>query len=305
MTHLAISAMDSQPLSAGNSTLPSVGDIINQIAEILLAQDFQEARLEAELLVRHILSLDQTELYLQIENAFPVKHLPGLNHLIQRRLNYEPVAYITNQKEFFGLMYYVNKDTLIPRPETETLVEETIKQAAKHQTSAPHIVDVGTGCGAIAIALAVHVPGATIVATDISSPALRVAHQNCITHNVNKQIQLLQADLLDPINGYADVLVANLPYIGDADADKLSPEIRNYEPGSALYAGKDGLREINRLLEQAKNKLSPGGVILLEISPEQHPNIRELACRYFPGSSVEIFPDLSGMERVILVQTSV
>ena len=304
MTHFTQSTTDSYLPLAGNSTLPSVRDTINQIAEILLAQGFQEPRLEAELLVRYVLNLNQTKLYLQVENAFPAKHRPGLQHLIQRRLNYEPMAYITGQKEFYGLMHYVNTDVIVPRPETETLVEQTIKVAAKYPTSAPRIIDIGTGCGAIAITLAVYMPGVNIIATDISIAALRVAHQNCITHRVNNQIQLLQTDLLDPINRYADILVANLPYIRDADADKLSHEIRNYEPESALFGGRDGLREINRLLEQAKHKLTPGGFILLEISPEQQVDVKEMANRNYPGSSIEIIPDLSGIERVIVIQTS-
>ena len=223
------------------------------------------------------------------------------SELIQRRINHEPTAYITGHKEFFGIDFKVSHDTLIPRPDTELLVEKAIELANNGFSKSCLIADIGTGCGAIAIALALHLPQAKIYATDISPAALEVAESNCQKYKVSNRVRLLQGDLLEPLPEPVQLIVANLPYIGEPELLKLPLEISMFEPPLALAGGTDGLRQIERLLFQASSKLLNGGAVLLEVGYDQGQAVKDLARKCFPPSEITVVTDLSGLDRVVTI----
>ena len=215
----------------------AIGQVIQQAIKTLSLNDIEEAHLEAELLTSHVLGFSRTELFIHLENTLSPKQTEEIDQLIQRRLNHEPIAYILGHREFFGLEFYVNSDTLIPRPETELLVEKALDLTSNYHPPIHSIADIGTGCGAIAIALAVHLPQVEVYAIDISAPALEVAVVNCQRHKVADHIHLLQGDLLEPLTESVDLIVANLPYVSDHALVALSDEIRLFEPARALAGG--------------------------------------------------------------------
>jgi release factor glutamine methyltransferase len=225
----------------------------------------------------------------------------ALSHLIQRRISHEPTAYITGHKEFFGIDFKVSPSTLIPRPDTELLVETAIELANTAFPQSCLIADIGTGCGAIAIALALHLPQAKIYATDISATALEVAKSNCRKHGVSNRVRLLQGDLLEPLPEPVQLIVANLPYISEPELSKLPLEISMFEPQTALAGGTDGLMQIERLLSQASSKLSSGRAILLEVGYDQGPAVKSLAQKCFPTAKISVVTDLSGLDRVVRI----
>ena len=205
------------------------------------------------------------------------------------------------RREFYGLDLLVDSSVLIPRPETETLVEQALS-IAPMMTGAVELVmaDVGTGCGAIAISLALHLPAAQVYAIDTSHDALEVAACNTRTHNVSDRVILGQGDLLEPLPEQAHIIVANLPYIPSRRIATLQPEVQR-EPRLALDGGPDGLDCIRALLAQAPGKLKDGGAILLELDPEQVPAAEQLARKHFPGAKTNVTKDLGGLDRVFSV----
>jgi release factor glutamine methyltransferase len=218
-------------------------------------------------------------------------------------MSHEPTAYITGHKEFFGIDFKVSPSTLIPRPDTELLVETAIKLANAALPQSCLIADIGTGCGAIAIALALHLPQAKIYAIDISAAALEVAEINCQKHRVSNRVRLLQGDLLEPLPEPVQLIVANLPYISEPELAKLPLEISMFEPQLALAGGKDGLVQIEKLLSQARGKLLSGGAVLLEIGYDQGSAVKDLARKYFTSARVSVATDLSGLDRVVTISS--
>jgi len=258
-----------------------------------------EARLEAELLLSHVLHTDRTRLY-----ALPDTHLSQdekreLERLLARRLRREPLAYVLGTRWFYGLEFTVRPGVLIPRPETELLVERAIAVAGDRPLT---IVDVGTGCGNIAVALAAHLPRTRLLAADISRTALRVAAENAARHGVAERIALLQGDLLAPLRTPVDMIVANLPYVRHDALPVLQPEL-SHEPAEALNGGPDGLDLLRRLLAQAPAYLAPGGWLLAELDPWQADEASALARAAFPGAGVEIEQDLASRDRLLVVST--
>ncbi|TMB69696.1 MAG: peptide chain release factor N(5)-glutamine methyltransferase [Chloroflexi bacterium] len=273
-------------------------------ARRLLPPVSDEPELEAELLLRHCLGVDRASLYRLLTAELSDEEQQRFRDLVRRRLIHEPTAYIIGHKEFFGLDFEVTPAALIPRPETEVLVELAIEAAHKKPLAdAVSIADVGTGSGAIAVALASALPEAKIRATDTSPDAIELAQRNARRHGAAKRISFLQTDLLDKLTGQVDVLVANLPYVTTTDWKALPPEIRDHEPREALDGGPGGLRVIKRLLEQAPDHLKPSGVVLAEIGDNQGRAAREVARAAFPDAAVKVMPDLSGRDRVLVVQT--
>ncbi len=224
--------------------------------------------------------------------------------LIQRRIGHEPTAYITGHKEFFGIDFKVSPGTLIPRPDTELLVETAIELANTAFPRSCLIADVGTGCGAIAISLALHLPQAKFYATDISAAALELARSNCRRHRVSHRVRLLQGDLLEPLPEPVQLIVANLPYISEPELPRLPLEISMFEPQMALAGGTDGLMQIERLLSQASSKLSSGGAVLLEVGYDQGSAVKSLAQKCFPTAKISVMTDLSGLDRVVRIFTN-
>jgi release factor glutamine methyltransferase len=266
-------------------------------------------RLDAEILLTHALGITRAQLHAHPQSWLSSAELASYRQLIERRTLREPVAYIVGHKEFYGLDLFVDNRVLIPRPETEFLVERAIELAWARRL--PLIADIGTGSGAIAVSLAVHLPqtlrlrsGQTLVyATDASPEALEVAACNCRRHRVEDRVHLLQGHLLEPLPEPVDLIAANLPYVSQAEWSQLPPEISLYEPREALDGGSDGLDHIRRLLAQAQGYLKPGGAVLLEIGATQGPAVVALAKRHFPAARIEIARDYAGLDRVVMVQT--
>lgn len=273
-----------------------VQQALSQARAALAEAVTEDAGLEAELLLRHALGIDQVGLYLALTTELDSKRYADFQRLVARRLKGEPTAYITGHREFFGLDFAIRPGVLVPRPETELLVEKAIELARLR--GSPTIVDIGTGCGAIAISLTLNLPTATVYATDISLEALAVARENCLRHGA--KAEFVQGDLLEPLPGPADIIVANLPYVRSAELGRLI----DFEPRLALDGGQDGLDVIRRLCHQARQKLKPGGGLLLEIGLGQSKPVLELLRQQFLEAAVAAFPDLAGIDRVVTCLTS-
>ncbi len=223
---------------------------LSHAREILTANNIEDAPLECELLLRHTLKLSRVELYLDLNHEPSPEQEEIFWHLIRHRLNGEPTAYITGHCEFYGIDFYVDSSVLIPRPESELLVEKALTLAQNHAIAT--IAEIGTGCGAIAISLALNLPKVKIYATDISTPALKVALFNCQKHGLVNRVCLLQGDMLDPLPKPVNLIVANLPYVKEAEIDT-----GNFEPLLALNGGSDGLDHLRQLCHQLSDKLYP------------------------------------------------
>ena len=281
---------------------------LHEAAEALQAAGIEDARLEAEVLLRHSLHLDRAHLFARLQEELSPEAGASFRSLIARRLAREPTAYIVDRREFYGLDLEATPAALIPRPETELLVEEALARSRMlggeaRRGDALLIVDVGTGSGAIAVVLAVHLAGAALLAIDVSREALTLAERNARRHGVEARVSFLQADLLAPLARPAGLIVANLPYVRSVDWGELPPEIREHEPRTALDGGPGGLREIERLLEQAPSRLRPGGSLLVELGPLQAASALALAGRRFPGAFARILPDAAGLDRLLAVDT--
>lgn len=235
-----------------------------------------EAALDAELLARDVLGWDRAALVARRREAAPEDFAAPFGARIARRTTREPVAYILGQREFWGLAFEVTRDVLIPRPETELIVEEALVAFGGGPPPAT-VIDVCTGSGCLAVTLAREFGGADVIATDISDAALEVARRNARRHHVAGRITFLAADLLDGISTRADLIVSNPPYVARRDATALAPEVRDYEPHVALFAGDDGLDVHRRLLPAARERLTRSGRLVVEIGQYQADAVTEIA----------------------------
>jgi release factor glutamine methyltransferase len=235
----------------------------------------------------------------------PLAGRTSFDALLARRLRREPTAYIIGRREFYGLELEVTPAAPIPRPETELLVDEALAQARRlrHAYRGPHIVDVGTGCGGIALAVATHLPVARVTATDASPDALDLAQRNAGKLGLAERVRFAPGDLLSPLDEPADIIVANLPYVPSSEWEGLAPEIRCYEPRAALDGGPDGLRLIARLLRQAPAYVRSPGAMILEIGHDQSEAVVALACQAFPAGTIAVKKDLAGLDRIVVVET--
>jgi release factor glutamine methyltransferase len=268
---------------------------LEQAHMVLADNNIEDTSLEGELLLRHVLGISRTQLYLDLDRELIPAHETAFHHLIERRLQGEPSAYITGHREFYGLDFYVDRSVLIPRPESELLVEKTISLARSRLMST--IADIGTGCGAIAISLAMNLPEAKIYASDISASALEVARSNCQRHGVIDRIYLIQGDMLEPLPEPVDLIIANLPYVRESELPRTGP--LSFEPVLALNGGPDGIAEIKRVCSQVSAKLRPGGCLLLEIGSGQKKAVDAILRKVFPSARIEITTDFGGIERVV------
>ncbi len=260
--------------------------------------------LDAELLLAHVLGCDRVALLTRPERRLTDAEARQVEQLIGRRAGREPLAYILGRKEFFGLELEIGPGVLIPRPETEELVERALDWLRRRDLAAPWIADVGTGSGAIAIALASAWPAARAFAIELSPAAAALAQRNIERHGLTQRITLLAGDLLAPLPQPVDLIVANLPYIAAPDIETLMPEVACHEPRLALDGGPDGLGVIRRLLTQAPAHLRPGGALCLEIGAGQGPLARASAAAAFLAAQVAVYPDLAGHDRILVVETS-
>jgi release factor glutamine methyltransferase len=306
-------------ISLAEASPATLGAALRAGRERLDAGGIDEAQLESELLLRHALGFSREQLLRRLRD--PIDQVvesaragrsthtqPALadaySALLRRRLAHEPTPYITGRCEFHGLELACSPAALIPRPETELLVDRTLTWVEERQSKERqlHIADVGTGGGAIAVAVAVKTTNCCVVATDASREALNLAQRNVEQYGLTEQVTLVQADLLSCIQRPLDVIVANLPYVPLELRETLAPEIREYEPHSAVFAGKRGTELIERLLLQARNALARGGLLLAEHAWDQAERLRHIACETFPDARVETMRDFSGLERVLVVR---
>ena len=279
----------------------AVIQILKNATETLAVADCDTPRLDAEVLLAHTLGQDRSWLFAHPEDTLSPSQLSTYQALISRRAEREPVAYLTDQKEFFGLDFFVTPDVLIPRPETERLVELAL-QWTQAQSWRGVIADVGTGCGTISVALAMHLPRAQIIATDASPAALAVARRNAVRHNVADRICCVQSNLLAAVAGPLQLIVANPPYLNQSELATAPPEVAYWEPRVALDGGPDGLATIRHLLAMASGRLHPDGALLVEIGASHGADALKLAHRYFPEAAVEIVKDYAKRDRLLAVQ---
>jgi release factor glutamine methyltransferase len=266
-------------------------------AAIELAPITDAPRLEAEVLLSHTLGTSRAVLMAHPERRLTSTQLRPYKRLVHRRASNYPLPHLTGWVEFYGLKFEVTPEVLIPRPETETLVDLAL---ARRPTS---VVDVGTGSGCIAVSLAVHLPEAIGYAIDISPAALAVARRNVERHGVAERVRLMVGDVLNPRPGPVDLIVSNLPYIPTGQRASLPASVRDHEPWLALDGGADGLDLIRRLLAQAPAVLLPGGGLLVEIGADQGETASRVARTFFPLATICVHPDLGGRDRVLEVQT--
>jgi release factor glutamine methyltransferase len=317
-----------------------MSELLSTIAEALSwASDRLRAasdtpRLDAELLLAHVLGWSRPRVLAERLAPLSQSQQAALRELVARRAALEPIAYLIGHKEFYGLDFLINHNVLVPRPETELLVEHAIAIARQMTTdrkrdtktrrhgdteqsnllvsrspglpvslsgrSSVVIADIGTGSGCIAVALAVHVPGALIYAVDISPAALNVARQNIERHNVAKRVQPIEGDLLEALPEPVDLLVSNPPY---TVMSEIEEGVRRHEPHLALDGGAEGLDIYRLLLAAAPAKLRPGGAVLLEIGATQGAAVAQLARRHFPAARIQVYQDLAGFDRVVVLET--
>lgn len=279
----------------------SIRQFALRIEAALYKRGIANSRLEAEVLLRHALRYDRARFYAALNESVSAEDIELALTLTERRINREPLAYITGHREFYSIDFTVSPAVLIPRQETELLVDEALKFAGERPDNI-EIADVGTGSGAIAIAIAASLPGAHVYATDYSTDALRIAAINCRNHGVSDRITLLEGDLLAPLPKHVDLIVSNPPYIASHLLPTLAPEVRR-EPKLALDGGDKGLEVISRLLEQAPSKLNAGGRLVIEISPEQAEAARYMARMRFTKAEVTHRSDLLGLARCVIIST--
>ena len=254
-------------------------------------------RLEAEVLLAHVLQASRTALLTHPERSLTSHQLSNYQTLIRRRVSDYPLPYLTGRVEFYGLEFEVTPEVLIPRPETETLVDLAL---ARRPVT---VVDVGTGSGCVAVSLAVRLPEATVFAIEISPAALAVAQRNIERHAVADRVRLLVGDVLAPCPGPVDLIVSNPPYVPTGACGSLPASVRNHEPRLALDGGPDGMEIVRQLLAQAPAVLRAGGGMLIEIGADQGELASHLARTFFPQAAVRLHPDLSGRDRVLEIQT--
>ncbi len=255
---------------------------------------------DAELLLLHTLSLPRTTIYAYPGRLLNPREQAAFAAVVSRRMQREPVQYITGVQEFYGLSLAVSPAVLIPRPETELLVEGALNRLP--QTGPVRIADIGTGSGAIAIAIASHLPQAHLTAIDLSADALALAHHNATIHQVVDRIHFLASDLLAALPPDAppfDAILSNPPYIPDADRASLHPQVRDFEPAGALFAGTDGLSIYERLIPQARQHLGPAGLLAMELGAGQQPALARLLHDWH---AVQFLIDLQGIPRVVLAR---
>jgi release factor glutamine methyltransferase len=275
----------------------SVGDALYHAERLLARRQAAEPRWSAQLLLEAALGRDLAWLYAHPEERLPAAAMRRFTAWVRRRARHEPVWYILGLADFYGLEFAVNGSVLIPRHETELLVDCALELGPVESAA-----DACTGCGCVAIALAIHLPQARIFATDSSSAALRLARRNARAHGVGERISFLKGQWLQPLREPVHLIVANPPYVSSEEMKRLSREVRCYEPAAALHGGPDGMAGIAALIEQAPSRLAEGGSLILEIAPGRARRALALARRAFPAASIELRKDYAGRSRLLLIR---
>lgn len=279
----------------------NVLELLEWTTEYFEKHNIPNPRLDAEVLLGHIIEKSRLQLYLHFDMPVYQEHLKVFRELIKRRIALTPISYLVNRKEFMSLDFYVDERVLIPRPETEFIVETILKT---NPEKPQRILEIGTGSGVIATTLAVNEPDWEIIATDICQDALDVAEKNRDTHECTDQISLLHGDLFDPIQdldtSHFNWIVSNPPYVMSCENNDLSPDVREHEPHIALFAGEDGLSIIRRLISEAPSYLNPGGKLIFEIGDTQGNPVQELINEQPVYNESQIIKDYAGKDRVVV-----
>ncbi|MCI0486305.1 MAG: peptide chain release factor N(5)-glutamine methyltransferase [Blastocatellia bacterium] len=283
--------------------MPNIAEAIAEGASLLRASNVAEERRTASLLLAHALDVDRTYILTRADEEVEREKYRAYLRMIERRARGEPLQHITGHQEFYGLDFIVTPDVLIPRPETEFLVERVIALADQE---APLIVDLGTGSGCIAMTLAFHIPGASLIATDISDRALAVARANAVRHAVSTRIDFIEGDLFEPladrgIERKVDFLVSNPPYVPDEDIRSLQREVRDWEPLVALGGGPEGIDFYRRLLGDGRVYVRRGGYLVCEIGYSQLEQISDLIDPT-AWELADVTEDLQGIPRAITIR---
>jgi release factor glutamine methyltransferase len=285
----------------------TIQKLLNWIKQYLTEKGIESARLSAELLLSHVLQMQRIELYTQYNKIVSKEQLNALHELVKRAGNQEPIAYLVGKTEFYSLELVVNNNCMIPRPETELLAQRAI-EFLRSRKSQQNVLDLCSGCGCIAVAIAKNFAEANIIATDICDKALSVANQNIEKYNLQDRITLLQGDLFDPLvpgldNPKFDLIVSNPPYVSDAEYQVLEPNVKEYEPKLALYAGVQGLDIYKKIAEEVVNFLNPSAVVILEIGYAQGQAIKVMLENTGLFAQINIEKDLHNNDRIIIADT--
>jgi release factor glutamine methyltransferase len=281
----------------------SLGHLLRKTERRLAIGGIGDARIEADLVWMTALEISRAELYARMANSPSNAETQSAEELITRRLRHEPTAYLLGHREFYNIDLLVGVGALIPRPDTEALVEEALRIAARFPAPVT-VADVGCGTGAIGLAIAANLSRAHIYATDLYPAALALARQNTERLGLANRVQVLQGDLLAPLPRPVDMITSNLPYVESGEIPSLDPEIRLYEPREALDGGEDGLDLIRRFLVDVPSYLKPSGVLLMEMDPRQIARAHAFAVRAVPGASIRVVQDLTRRDRVLVLEIS-
>ena len=281
----------------------TIQKLLKWTSEYLTNKGIDSPRLSAELLLSHALGLKRIELYTQFDKQVPQQQLGPLHDLVKRAGLHEPVAYLTGKTEFYSLELDITADCLIPRPETELLVQRAI-EFLRTRSGIQYICDLCTGNGCIAVAIAKNVPDARVTATDISAAALEVAARNIEKHRLKEHVRLLCGDLFEPLIKQLDVnqfdlIACNPPYVSTAEYENLDKNVKDYEPESALLAGADGMDIYRRIIKKVEEFLKPDAALMLEIGFAQGPAVRDLLEESRSFAQIKIEKDLHDNDRIV------
>ncbi|HWH78059.1 MAG TPA: peptide chain release factor N(5)-glutamine methyltransferase [Candidatus Binatus sp.] len=281
----------------------SIRDAIIEAVRRLSNAGIDSARLDAEVLLAHVLKMSRGQLVVSRDSSLTEAQLAKYEWLLRRRIGREPIAYIIGSQEFWSLEFKVSSAVLIPRPETERLIEVALARVGKNGLALPiNVADLGTGSGAIAITLATELPAARLVATDISATALAIAERNAASHGVEQRIDFLCGDLFASVADCAekfDLIVGNPPYVESEVIATLAPEIRDWEPRGALDGGADGLDFYRRIAAEAYQLLAPNGLIVLEIGAGMGHQVSSLFADLGQYRDIAVYQDYAGRDRVV------
>jgi release factor glutamine methyltransferase len=301
--------------SAGGSASGSAGargatakrwttrELLNWTAGHFRERQLDAPRVCAEMLLSHVIGCDRMRLYMEVDRPASAAELAQLRELVTRATKHEPVQYLVGHAWFFSRRFEVDRSTLIPRPATEALVERILTLLRQREVTAPRVLDLATGSGCIAVSVAAQLPAATVVATDLVPAAIELATRNATTHGVADRIEFRVGSLWEPIlaDERFDVIAANPPYISDAEWAEVPPNVKSWEPASALRGGPDGLELVRPIVAGARAHLSPGGVLLIEIAASQETGSLRIAREAgFEGPSV--IKDFEGLPRVLVAE---
>ncbi len=281
----------------------TIQKVLNWSQEYFHKHQVPDPRLSAELLLAGVLKLQRLELYIQFERILSADELAQYRRYVQRRVKFEPVQYILGQQDFMGLTFTVNPAVLIPRPETELLVEAVLAEITQRNNPSLTIMDIGTGSGAIAVSLAHHLPRARVIALDNSEAALKVAQQNAHRLAAANVTFLLADFFTDPLSklGKTDIIVSNPPYVSQEQFENLHPQVKNFEPSQALLAGSDGLDFLRKLIQRAPEILIDGGLIFFEIGFDQRNQVENLLLNN-QFKNISFIKDLQNIYRIVKAQ---